>query len=247
MAVTFLQGDVRVSSVERVMSRQLGQFLANVQRFCRATLLDAGKRIRRRMTRERLSGIKYPRNQAPKGAPLARKTGTLARSLKYETKANGNSFELTVAIGGGRAYYADRWEDEGRLQFGRVVKEEMTATREALKIGFAFLAANPARSGQLTPGAISGDDLVDARDAGDAGRFFAPTRATVLEGHFSAQRLRNRGGRPRKGALVNSSIGAAKKGFWDRDGLIPRSSFRHSSSAEAGFWRAVGWSSGRTF
>lgn len=202
---------VAVGRVEAAVNAQVSQFKSNVVRFTRATLNDGGKKIRRRMIRERLSGMKYPRNRAPAGAPLARKRGTLQKSLRYRTRDQGDVVTLDTSIGGGEAYYADRWEDEGRLQFRRVVQEEMVHIQDALRTGFAFLARNPGKPGVLTPG-IAGTGIED---------FFAERDKATF---FASRRLTNRGGRGRRAkAGANSFQADFKRGFWDREGLIPRS------------------------
>jgi hypothetical protein len=150
MAVQFFPGDVKVDSVERALTRQLGQFRDNVQRFARKTLLDAGKLIRKRMVEERLSGIKYARGKAPKDAPLAKKTGALIRSLRYTVKTQGSQVRLVSAIGSPKVYYAGRYEEEGRLQFGRIAKEVIARAQDELRIGFGFLARSPAAAGALS-------------------------------------------------------------------------------------------------
>lgn len=139
-----MAGDsIKVGSVVKEALRQVANFQTAVQQFARRTLNDAGKRIRRRMIDERLSGIKYARKTAPKGAPLARKTGRLIRSLFYKPQLLGDNVTLLVGIGAGGVYYADTWEAEGRLQFSRIAILELEAAREELRIGFAFLAKNP--------------------------------------------------------------------------------------------------------
>jgi len=162
MAVQFFPGDVRVESVERVLTRQLGQFKENVQRFARKTLLDAGKLLRKRMVEERLSGIKHARGKAPKGAPLAKKTGATIRSVRYDVKTEGSQVRLIAAVGGGKVYYAERYEDEGRLQFRRIAKEVLRGAQDELRIGFGFLARNPAAAGTLSAASAAVEPVMSA-------------------------------------------------------------------------------------
>lgn len=145
--------NVSVSSVEAVLRQRVSQFQSNLQRFTRRTLLDAGKRIRQRVVEERLTGARLPRRQAPKGAPLSKRSGDLIRSIRYDVLTrNQNEISLKASIGNVKVYYADRYEDEGRLQFGRIAREVLTQAQDELRVGLAFLARNPG-----TPGVLSSE------------------------------------------------------------------------------------------
>lgn len=202
---------VAVGRVERALVARLRQFNANVVRFTRRTLNDGTKAIRLRMTRERLSGIKYGRNKAPQGAPLARKTGTLIRSINGRPKDQGDTITLFISIGGGAAWYAQQYEDNGRLQFKRICSDEFVRILEELRIGFSFLARSPGQAGVLTPG-VAGSGIED---------FFAERDLTTFK---ASRRLTNRGGRGRRARPgANSFQADSKAGFWDRERQIPRS------------------------
>lgn len=226
-------GEVRVGSVERQVIAQLQQFKSAVVQFTRRTLNMGGRAIRLRMVRERLNGRPYRwwktnkgigGEKPPPGAPLARKKGYLIRSIRMPVKDQGDSVVLNASIGDSRAWYAEQHENSGRLQFRRVVAEESVKILENIRIGFSFLAKNPgARYGSLSAGAISGDDLIDARAADDPGRYFSPGRFVVAGGHFTSQRLRDRGGRGKRNIGPSANPKHLKDGFWDKERLIQRS------------------------
>lgn len=235
---------VRVGSVERVVFAQLRQFKSAVVQFTRRTLNMGGRAIRLRMVRERLNGRPYRwwknskgigGEKPPPGAPLARKKGYLIRSIRMPVKDQGDSVVLNASIGDSRAWYAEQHENSGRLQFRRVVAEEAVKIQQNLQIGFSFLAKNPGfQYGSLSAGAISGDDLIDARGADDAGRYFKPTRFVAAGGHFGSRRLRDRGGRGNRNIGPSANPKHMKDGFWDKERQIPRSGFGAPTSF-AGF------------
>ena len=143
-------GDVRVGSVESAVFRQVGQFKQNVADMVKRVLRACWRRIRQRMIQERLTGRRYvwwgngsPRGyggeKPPKGAPLARKSGNLIASMGGFVTPEGDGLKLVAQIGRG-AYYADRWEEEGRLQFRRIAQEEMAKAQAEIQANFAVLA-----------------------------------------------------------------------------------------------------------
>lgn len=121
---------------------QARAFGAAAQRIAVATLRTGGRRFRARMERERLSAPRPmimergKRLKMSDTAPLSVKTGALKRSLRYQLLRETSAVTLQAKIGGGKAYYADKWEDRGRLQFGRIFGEEAKRTEDELRLAY---------------------------------------------------------------------------------------------------------------
>jgi hypothetical protein len=175
------------------LAEKLRGFEREVERFARATLNAGGRRFRARMVRERLSGFKQPRGKAPSGAPLAKKTGVLQRSLMYKPEKSGSGMSLTVSIGAGAAYYAERYEREGRLQFQRLLEQEARRIEEDLRYGFEAIARTAGQASGVV-GAVSSAAGAGVEEA---------ARISVLEGHFRARGLRRTAAPPKDAAALS--------------------------------------------
>lgn len=200
----------RVGSIEREVHRQIGYLKSNVAAMVKRVLRACLRRIRQRMVSERLTGRAYRwwktqdghgGEKPPAGAPLAKKTGNLIRSMGGFVNVNGDNIGLDAQIGKG-AYYAEQHEDSGRLQFRRVALEEMEKAKQEIAENFRALAQLRAGRG------ISAESqaLIDASDSilsADAGRnaalkeyrgFFAEKRDR-LNAYQRARRAKTSGQR----------------------------------------------------
>lgn len=190
-----LVGTPRVGSVEREVSRQIGQLKQNVAAMIKRVLRQCWRRIRARMIAERLTGRAYRwwktqdgygGERPPAGAPLAKKTGNLIRSMGGFVNTNGDNIGLDAQIGKG-AYYAEQHEDSGRLQFRRIATEEMEKAKQEVAANFAVLA----KLGGARGLSAESQALVDASDAvlsPDAGR---NALLQSFRGEFEARRQRS--------------------------------------------------------
>lgn len=132
-------GRVRVSSIEAAVRRQVGQFKQNVSNMVKRVMRACWRRIRRRMVAERMTGPRQKRRAAAPGSPLSKRTGNAIRSLAGFVLPDGDGWKLDATIGKG-AYYIDQYEDNGRLQFHRIAREEIEKAQAEIRQNYAVLA-----------------------------------------------------------------------------------------------------------
>lgn len=112
---------------------QLKALEGQIKRFIRSSLLATGRRMRSRMLREWLSKPK-----GTKGPGVSRKTGKTQRSQRYRVFVNPASIKLRQQIGGGPAWYVEKLERFGKIQFRKTFAEEAQRAVSQIQSGIQF-------------------------------------------------------------------------------------------------------------
>jgi len=108
------------------IGKELAKYQKDVQYWIRGRLLDTGKRWRKRLIRERLSG--------PPG--VFRKTGRLVKSVRYKTKANQDgTVKIDMWLDTNIAPYAADLERRNLIGFKRIAAEEQNKAVKEIRAG----------------------------------------------------------------------------------------------------------------